>query len=311
MKMLSEFVQVSGEVKEALAKGEPVVALETTIIAHGMPYPTNVDTALQVEETVRANGGIPATVGIIGGTIVFGLSKGEIEFMGISKEVYKAGERDLPLIVTRRLHAATTAGATLAIASSAGARVFVTGGIGGVGPGAGQTFDISADLQAMARYPCITVCAGTKAFMDIAATLEYLETYRVPVVVYRSTHFPFFYSRNSGIRAEWVAHDLEEIADFFATKLAMGLEGGMLVGVPIPPEDALSEEITRRAIRVALQHIEEKGITGKEVTPFLLGTIKEETGGKSLMANIALVKNNAKVGTRIAVALSRLCVRHR
>ena len=256
--MRPESIRVNPEVESALADGWPVVALETTIIAHGMPYPTNLETAMAVEEIVRAKGAVPATIGIIAGQITVGL--------GIS--------------------------------------VFVTGGIGAVGPGGTTTFDISADLLALSSYPCMTVCAGAKAFMDIGATLEFLETHRVPVVVYRSDTFPLFYTRSSGHQVEWVAQDAEEIAAFFAAKLTLEMGGGMLVGVPIPEEEELPLAVTRAAIDAAMERMQGEGITGKEVTPYVLSAIKEETGGRSLVANIALVKNNASVGAEIAVALS-------
>lgn len=301
---------MSPEVQTALREGRPVVALESTIIAHGMPRPTNVETALEVERIVRENGAVPATIGILSGEIKLGLSAEEIDFFGQSRDVLKAGERDIPMIVARRLHAATTAGASLSIAAAAGVRVFVTGGIGGVAPQAGTTFDVSADLSAIAEYPCLTVCAGTKAFMDIQATLEYLETQRVPVIGYREGFFPFFFSRDSGCKLDWVAKDAAEVADFFAARLSLGTAGGMLVGVPLPAADALPEETAKSAIRAALDSIEGQGIHGKEVTPYLLRTIVRETGGKSLEANIALIKNNAGVGAQIASSLAKRLKRH-
>ncbi len=303
--MLSDYVQVSSEVQTALDTKGPVVALESTIIAHGMPYPVNVETALEVERIVREEGAVPATLGIVEGLIKCGLSEEEIRFFAASAEVLKANERDLPLVVSKGCHAATTAGASLAIASAVGISVFVTGGVGGVGPRAGETFDISADLLAIAQYPCLTVCAGTKAFMDIPATLEYLETNRLPVASYQSNTFPFFYSRDSGCAVDWVAQNVEEIADVFLHKLSMGLGGGVFVGVPVPREEALPEEITRRAIEVALERIRQEKISGKAVTPYLLRVINQETDGKSLAANVALIKNNARVGTQLAVALAQ------
>jgi len=302
--MRPESIRVNPEVERALADGSPVVALETTIIAHGMPYPTNLETAMAVDEIVRSKGAVPATIGIIAGQTRVGLTEEEVRFFSTSKEIVKVGERDIPLVVARQLHAATTGGATLAIAAAAGISVFVTGGIGAVGPGGTTTFDISADLLALSSYPCMTVCAGAKAFMDIGATLEFLETHSVPVVVYRSDTFPLFYTRSSGHRVEWVAQDAEEIAAFFAAKLTLEMGGGMLVGVPIPEEEELPAAVTRAAIDAAMDRMQGEGITGKEVTPYVLSAIKEETGGRSLVANIALVKNNASVGAEIAVALS-------
>jgi pseudouridine-5'-phosphate glycosidase len=304
MMIRAKYIKIAPEVRAALRENRPVVALESTIIAHGMPQPTNVQTALEVERIVRANGAVPATIGILAGEIKLGLSAEEIAFFGSSQEILKAGERDVPLVVTRRLHASTTAGASLSIAAAAGVRVFVTGGIGGVAPQAGATFDISADLMAIAEYPCLTVCAGTKAFMDVPATLEYLETHRVPVVGYQESFFPFFFSRDSGCKLDWVAQDAAEVADFFADRLAMGLAGGMLVGVALPAAEALPEESTHAAIRAALDSLAGQDIHGKEITPYLLGMIVQETKGQSLAANIALIKNNAGVGTEIAVALA-------
>jgi pseudouridine-5'-phosphate glycosidase len=305
----AEYIKIAPEVQDALREDRPVVALESTIIAHGMPQPANVETALEVERIVRANGAVPATIGILAGEIKLGLSAEEIAFFGSGQEILKAGERDIPLAVARRLHAATTAGASLSIAAAAGVRVFVTGGIGGVAPQAGATFDISADLLAIAEYPCLTVCAGTKAFMDVPATLEYLETQRVPVVGYRESFFPFFFSRDSGCELDWVAQDAAEVADFFAARLAMGLAGGMLVGVALPAAEALPEETTQAAIRAALDSLQGQDIHGKEVTPYLLRVIAQETGGKSLAANVALIKNNARVGAEIALALTLACHR--
>jgi pseudouridine-5'-phosphate glycosidase len=299
-----ESIRMSPEVQRALGNGEPVVALETTIIAHGMPYPTNLETALAVEEIVRANGATPATVGIIGGELTVGMTEEQIRFFATGTDILKVVERDIPLVVAQRRHAATTVGSSLAIAASAGILVFVTGGIGAVAPHAGTTFDISADLLAIASYPCLTVCAGAKAFMDIAATLEFLETHSVPVIVYRSEYFPLFYSRGSGRKVEWTADSAEEIAAAFAAQLGLGIERGMLVGVPVPEEDALPAEVAQAAIEVALEKARLADVTGKEVTPFVLSAIKEETAGKSLAANVALVKNNAEVGARIAVALA-------
>ncbi|MCC6367912.1 MAG: pseudouridine-5'-phosphate glycosidase [Bryobacterales bacterium] len=294
---------IDARVQQALDDGSPVVALESTIIAHGMPYPVNVETALAVERIVRQHGAVPATLGVVAGQVVVGLSPDQIELFGTSKEVEKAGERELPLVVARRAHAAVTAGASIAIAEAAGIRVFVTGGIGGVGPLAAKDFDISADLQAIAGYSVITVCAGTKAFMDVPATLEYLETMRVPVATWRSAEFPLFYSRRSGVKSDWVAQGAEEIARTFEAKMSLGMNGGMLVGVPVPEEQALPEEETRAVIGKAMARIRDTGITGKAVTPFLLSAIKDETGGRSLRANVALIRNNAGVGAEIAAAL--------
>lgn len=301
--MNREALRIAAHVAEALDTGRAVVALESTIIAHGMPYPVNRDTALAVERIVREGGAVPATLGMLDGEIVVGLSAEEIEIMATVKGVEKAGERDLPVLAARGKHAAVTAGASIAIAAAAGIAVFVTGGIGGVGPMAARDFDISADLPAIAEYPVITVCAGTKAFMDVPATLEYLETARVPVATYRTDDFPLFYSRSSGVRSPWRVEEAEEIAAAWAAQKRLGRAGGFLVGVPVPEESALPEDRTRAAIAVAMDQIAAAGITGKAVTPFLLAAIKEATEGKSLAANIALIRNNAAVGAAIAVAL--------
>lgn len=303
--MNREAFRIAKEVASALAGGEPVVALESTIIAHGMPYPANRETAFEVEGIVRDHGAIPATLGMLHGEIVVGLCADEIEIMATAKGVEKAGERDLPVFAAQRKNAAVTAGASIAIAAAAGIDVFVTGGIGGVGPLASRDFDISADLPAIAQYPVITVCAGTKAFMDVSATLEYLETARVPVATYRTDDFPLFYSQSSGVKSPWRVEEASEIAAAFAAQQRLGREGGFLVGVPVPAEAALPEVQTRTAITTAMRRIEEAGITGKAVTPFLLAAIKEVTEGKSLAANIALIRNNAALGAAIAVAFRK------
>jgi len=304
--MRTDALYFNPAVRDALEGGRPVVALETTIVAHGMPYPVNLETALAVEDIVRANGATPATIGVLDGKVVVGLTPQQIEFFATGNDILKIVERDIPLAVARQRNAATTVGASLAIAAAAGIRVFVTGGIGAVAPNAGVTFDISADLQAIARYPCLTVCAGTKAFMDVAATLEYLETHSVPVIVYQSEYFPLFYTRSSGHKMEWTAQSVEEIASAFAAQLALGIRRGMLVGNPIPAEDELPEEVTRSAVARALEQAQRAGVSGKAVTPFVLSAIEKETAGRSLAANVALVKNNARVGAQIAVALAQL-----
>lgn len=298
-------VQLNYEVSEGMRIGAPIVALESTIIAHGMPYPQNMETALAVEEIVRQAGAIPATIAICGGKMKVGLSRDEIEWIATDQKVLKASDRDIPFILARQLSAATTVSASLAIASAVGINVFVTGGIGGVGPEGYKTLDISSDLSALEEYPCITVCAGAKAFMDIPATLEYLETNRVGVVGYQTPYFPLFYTRGSRYKLDWSVETPEEVADIFKAKLQHGHKGGLLVGVALADEDALSYEETQRAIDAALAEIKAKGIVGKEVTPFILAAIKKETGGKSLTANIALIKNNARVGGEIAAALAQ------
>lgn len=298
-------LEIRKDVAAGLRSGAPIVALESTIIAHGMPYPMNMETALAVEEIVKGTGAIPATIAIINGKMKVGLTREEIEFVATDKNVLKASDRDIPFILARKLNAATTVSASLAIAAAAGINVFVTGGIGGVGPEGYKSLDISSDLIALADYPCITVCAGAKAFMDIPATLEFLETNRVGVVGYQTQYFPLFYTRGSKYKIDWSAQTAGEVAEIFRAKLEHQHAGGLLVGVPMNDAEALSFEETQRAIDVALDQIKKKGIIGKEVTPFILGAIKSETGGKSLTANISLIKNNARVGGEIAVELSR------
>lgn len=303
--MIGKNIEISNEVRKAIEQGAPVVALESTIIAHGMPYPQNLETALAVEAIVRETGAIPATIAIIGGTMKVGLSSEEIEFFSTKKMILKASDRDIPFILAKKLHAATTVSASLAIATAAGIHVFVTGGIGGVGPEGYKTMDISSDLIALADYPCVTVCAGVKAFMDIPATLEYLETNRVAVVGYKTRNFPLFYTRDSRYKIDWSADSAAEAAEIYYQKQINQHRGGLLVGVPLESDEALTYEETQAAITVALQELNKKGITGKEVTPFILSTIKETTKGKSLTANIALIKNNARVGGEIAVEFAK------
>jgi pseudouridine-5'-phosphate glycosidase len=296
---------ISPEVRAALAGGRAVVALESTIIAHGMTYPRNLETALAVEAAIHAAGAVPATLGVVAGEITVGLSHEQIELLATHPEVMKAGERDLALAVAHHRHAATTAGASMAIAAAAGIRVFVTGGIGGVGPDAARDFDISADLIALASYRIVTVCAGAKAFMDVPATLEYLETLRVPVATWRAAEFPLFYARSSGCASAWVVDEASDIAAVFAARARLGLEGGILVGVPVPEAQALPLEITRAAIQAATEDVRRRGIAGPAFTPALLAATAERTGGRSLEANVALILNNARVGAEIARALER------
>ena len=302
--MIKVNIVISKEVQQALRRGKAVVALESTIIAHGMPYPQNMETALTVEGIVREAGAIPATIAILGGTMKVGMTREEIEFLSTDKTILKASDRDIPFIVAKKLHAATTVSASLAIATAAGIQVFVTGGIGGVGPEGYKTMDISSDLIALADYPCITVCAGAKAFMDIPATLEYLETNRVAVVGYKTKNFPLFYTRGSRYPIDWSVDNASEAAEIFYQKSRNQHGGGLLVGVPLQDSEALTYEETQKAIKTALKELDAKGVTGKEVTPFILSAIKKATGGKSLTANIALIKNNARVGAEIAVALA-------
>ncbi|ABY91576.1 pseudouridine-5'-phosphate glycosidase [Thermoanaerobacter sp. X514] len=303
---MNKFIDLSKEVKEAMEERKPVVALESTIISHGMPYPENIETAKTLENIVREHGAIPATIAIINGRIKIGLSEEELEFMGTSKEILKASRRDLPVVLAKGLSAATTVSATMICANLAGIKVFVTGGIGGVHRGAEQTFDISADLQELANTDVAVVCAGAKAILDLPRTLEYLETFGVPVVGFKTSEFPAFYTRESGLKVDYKVDDEIEAAKIIKTKWDLGLKGGVLIANPIPKEYALDKTYIDKAIEDALYEAEKRNIKGKEITPFLLDKIKDLTQGKSLKANIELVKNNAHVGAKIAIELNKL-----
>ena len=303
---MNKFIDLSKEVKEAMEERKPVVALESTIISHGMPYPENIETAKTLENIVREHGAIPATIAIINGRIKIGLSEEELEFMGTSKEILKASRRDLPVVLAKGLSAATTVSATMICANLAGIKVFVTGGIGGVHRGAEQTFDISADLQELANTDVAVVCAGAKAILDLSRTLEYLETFGVPVVGFKTWEFPAFYTRESGLKVDYKVDDEIEAAKIIKTKWDLGLKGGILIANPIPEEYALDKAYIDKAIEDALYEAEKRNIKGKEITPFLLDKIKDLTQGKSLKANIELVKNNAHVGAKIAIELNKL-----
>ncbi len=299
------YLDIKPEVKEALESGKPVVALESTIIAHGMPYPKNVETALKVEEVIRANGAVPATIAIIDGVIKVGLTPEEIEYLGTAKGVLKVSRRDFPVVMAKKMDGATTVAGTMMAAAMAGIKVFVTGGIGGVHRGAGETFDISADLEELKNTNVTVVCAGVKSILDIAGTLEYLETKGVPVVTCGGDYFPAFYSRSSGIPAELREDDPQAIADMINAKDALGLGGGMLVACPVPEEDEIPFEKMDGVIKEALRECEEQGIKGKRITPFLLSKVKDLTEGASLEANIRLVLHNAEVGAQIACGLCK------
>ncbi len=302
---LENYLDVSPEVKEALAAGRPVVALESTIISHGMPYPQNVETALRVEEIIRENGAVPATVCIIGGRLKAGCAREEIEYLGkAGAAVAKASRRDLAVLAARGQDGATTVTTTMMIAHMAGIRVFATGGIGGVHRGAETTMDISADLEELARTPVMVVCAGAKSILDLGLTLEYLETHGVPVLGYGTEELPAFYTRHSGFRVDYRVDTPEELAKIFRTGLELGLGGGMLVTNPIPEEFSMAPEIINAAIDRAVAEAESLGVHGKETTPFLLAKVKELTGGDSLESNIRLVFNNAALAARIAVCLA-------
>lgn len=304
--MLEKYLNVHPEVKKALTEGLPVVALESTIISHGMPYPKNIEMAKTVSKIIRENGAIPATIAIIDGVLKVGLTTEEIEFLGTSKDVVKASRRDLPFIISKKLNGATTVATTMILANLAGVKVFATGGIGGVHRGAQETFDISADLQELANTNVAVICAGAKSILDIGLTLEYLETNGVPVVGFETEEFPAFYTRKSGFGVDYKVESSLEVASALKAKWDLNLKGGMVIGNPIPKEFEMDYDTINNAIESALKEAEEKNIAGKKVTPFLLDRVKNITDGKSLDANIELVYNNAKVAAQIAKDLSEL-----
>ena len=302
--MNNTYLSISPEVQEALKAGKPVVALESTIISHGMPYPQNVETALKVEQTIRENGAVPATIAIIGGQLKAGCTPEEIEYLGKKGQaVIKASRRDLPVLVARKADGATTVTTTMIIAAMAGIRVFATGGIGGVHRGAQQTFDISADLEELAQTSVMVVCAGAKSILDLGLTLEYLETKGVPVIGFGTEELPAFYTRHSGFKVDYRIDTPEELAAAFKAKMDCGLKGGMLVTNPIPEEFSMPKEVIDKAIDQALREMDEAGIHGKQCTPFLLAKVKDLTGGESLASNIQLVLNNARLAAKTAKAL--------
>lgn len=304
--MLEKYLVINPEVKEAIENGKPVVALESTIISHGMPYPRNVETALNVEKIIRDNNAVPATIAILNGKLKVGLTKEEIEYLGKAKNVIKTSRRDIPFIIAKQADGATTVASTMIIAALAGIKVFATGGIGGVHRGATQTFDISADLEELAQTNVAVICAGAKSILDIGLTLEYLETHGVPVVGYQTEEMPAFYTRKSGFGVDYKVDSPEEIARALKAKWDLGLNGGMVVANPIEEQYQMDYDTITEAIEVALKEADEKGIHGKESTPFLLAKVKEITGGDSLESNIQLVYNNARLGAQIAVELSKL-----
>ena len=303
---MNAYLDISPEVKAALDAGRPVVALESTIISHGMPYPRNVETALLVEKTIRDNGAIPATIAVIGGRLKAGLSHEEIEYLGkTGRGVAKASRRDLPALVARKADGATTVATTMIIAHMAGINIFATGGIGGVHRGAEVTMDISADLEELAQTPVMVVCAGAKSILDLGLTLEYLETKGVPVVGYGTEELPAFYTRESGFGVDYRVDSPAELAAMFRAQRDLGYKGGMLVTNPIPEEYAMDKQIIDAAIEQALNEAKAQGIHGKETTPFLLAKVVELTGGDSLESNIKLVLNNARVAAQTAKALCK------
>ncbi|NCE64821.1 pseudouridine-5'-phosphate glycosidase [Pseudoflavonifractor sp. 524-17] len=304
---LNKYLDVAPEVAQAVAAGKPVVALESTIISHGMPYPQNVETALKVEEIIRENGAIPATIAVINGRLKAGLTKEEIEYLGKKgHEVNKASRRDLAVLVSKGADGATTVTTTMIIAHMAGIKIFATGGIGGVHRGAETTMDISADLEELAHTPVMVVCAGAKSILDLGLTLEYLETHGVPVIGYGTDELPAFYTRKSGFAIDYRLDTPQELAAAFHTSLELGFPAGMLVANPIPEAYSMDAGVINKAIADAVEEAKNTGIHGKETTPFLLAKIKEITKGTSLDANIQLVFNNAKVAAQTACALSAL-----
>lgn len=307
MKLTNAFLSISPEVTAALHDGRPVVALESTIISHGMPYPENVETALRVERAVLENGAVPATIAILGGQLKAGLSEAEIAQLGKSgREVVKTSRRDIPFVLAKKIAGATTVASTMIIAEMAGIRIFATGGIGGVHRGAAETMDISADLQELARTSVAVVCAGAKSILDIGLTLEYLETFGVPVIGFRTDEFPAFYTRRSGFGVDYRMDSPEDIANVLKLKWETGLKGGAVIANPIPEAHEPALAPIQQATETALAEALRLGVKGKETTPFLLAKIKELTGGDSLRANVQLVLNNAKLAARIAVAFAKL-----
>ena len=304
---MNQYLDVKPEVAEALAAGKPVVALESTIISHGMPYPQNVETALNVERIVRENGAVPATIAIIGGRLKAGLTAEEIEYFGKKgRTIHKASRRDLAALCAKGEDGATTVTTTMMIAHMAGIRFFATGGIGGVHRGAETTMDISADLEELARTPVMVVCAGAKSILDLGLTLEYLETKGVPVLGYQTNELPAFYTRTSGFSVDYRVDSPAELAKMFKAQNDMALGGGMLVTNPIPEEYSMPKERIDAAIDQAIAESRQQGIKGKETTPFLLARVAEITGGDSLASNIQLVYNNARLTAKTAVEYSKL-----
>ena len=295
------YIDIKPEVAEALQNKQPVVALESTIISHGMPYPKNMETALQVEAVVRAEGAVPASIALMNGKIKIGLTEAEIKLLAQKgREVIKTSRRDIPYVLSHKLTGATTVAATMIAAEKAGIKIFATGGIGGVHRGATETFDISADLQELAKTNVAVVCAGIKSILDLGLTLEYLETMGVPVLGYQTDELPAFYTRKSGFKVDYKMESPQEIAELLQVKWATGLNGGVVIANPVPEAYALDEHIMQKAIEQALAAQQKAGIKGKDSTPFLLAKVKELTSGQSLVSNIELVLNNARLAARIA-----------
>jgi pseudouridine-5'-phosphate glycosidase len=303
---MQSFLEIHPDVQKALAESKPVVALESTIISHGMPYPKNLETAIQVEEIIRDNGAVPATIAIFNGKCHAGLDKKQLEHFALARDVWKVSLRDMPYVVSKKLYGATTVAATMRIASMAGIKIFVTGGIGGVHRNANETMDISADLTEMEQTSVAVVSAGIKSILDIGLTLEYLETKGIPVITFGQDEFPSFYSSQSGFNSPLRSDSIEEIASMINTKWQLGLDGAILIANPVPAEQEISSDEMEVYIQQALAVAKQKKVGGKDVTPFLLKYISDHTKGESLEANIALIKNNAKLGAQLAVAFSRI-----
>ncbi len=300
------YLDIAPEVAEALNNGRPVVALESTIIAHGMPYPENVATGRALEQAIREQGAVPATIAVINGRMKAGLSPDELEWIGKPENrIAKTSRRDLPRLLMKKLPGATTVAATMLIAEKAGISIFATGGIGGVHRGAAETLDISADLQELARTNVAVVCAGAKSILDTGLTLEYLETHGVPVVGFQTDEFPAFYTRSSGFDVDCRLDSPDEVAQFLATKWKAGLKGGVVVANPIPADKEPAFNTIAQATEKALEEARQQNLRGKEITPFLLRRIKEITGGESLRANVELALNNARLAARVAVEYCR------
>ena len=303
---MKKYLDISEEVKKALDEKKPIVALESTIISHGMPYPKNVETALRVEEEVRKNGAVPATIAIIGGRLKAGLTKDEIEYFGKKGTlITKASRRDIPALIARKEDGATTVAATMIIASLAGIDVFATGGIGGVHRGAEKTMDISADMDELSKTEVMVVCAGAKAILDLPLTMEYLETKGVNVIGYTTDELPAFYTRKSGLKVVWRCDTPKEIADIWKVPKDIYPGTGLLVTNPIPEEYSMESEYINKEIDIAIEEMNKLGIKGKETTPYLLDKIQKLTGGESLEANIRLVLNNAMLASKVAVELKK------
>jgi pseudouridine-5'-phosphate glycosidase len=302
---MKDLIKLSAEVADALKSGAPIVALESTIITHGMPYPANLEMARGVEALIRAEGAVPATIAVIDGELRVGLDDADLEALAQAKTVVKASGRDLAAVMVRKQTAGTTVSATMRLAELAGIAIFATGGVGGVHRGAEQSFDISADLTELGQTGTTVVCAGVKSILDIPKTLEVLETQRVPVIAYRSDDFPAFFTRSSGLKADHRLDSVEEIAQAMILHRAMGSQTGILIANPIPEADALDPAFIDGTVDNAVAEADQRGITRKELTPFLLAKINELSEGRSLKANIALVRNNAAIAARIAVAHAR------